>query len=76
MALKIISRDCISCGVCLPVCPNNGISVEGGHYKIDPQLCTECVGKFSKPQCEQVCPVGCIEPAIKRSVAKRRWLWL
>jgi ferredoxin len=22
--------------------------------------CTECVGHFSEPQCQQVCPVACI----------------
>ena len=45
MAL-IITDDCINCDVCEPECPNN--------------KCTECVGHFDEPQCQQVCPVSCI----------------
>jgi ferredoxin len=29
-------------------------------YQIDPARCTECVGHFNEPQCQQVCPVACI----------------
>jgi ferredoxin len=29
-------------------------------YQIDPNKCTECVGHFNEPQCQQVCPVACI----------------
>ena len=29
-------------------------------YVIDPRRCTECVGHFDKPQCQEVCPVDCI----------------
>jgi ferredoxin len=29
-------------------------------YQIDPDNCTECVGHFNEPQCQQVCPVACI----------------
>ena len=29
-------------------------------YQIDPDKCTECVGHFNEPQCQQVCPVACI----------------
>ncbi len=29
-------------------------------YHIDPELCTECKGHFTKPQCQIVCPVDCI----------------
>ena len=25
-----------------------------------PDKCTECVGHFNEPQCQQVCPVSCI----------------
>ena len=31
-------------------------------YVIDPDRCTECVGHFDKPQCQEVCPVDCIPP--------------
>ena len=59
MALKIIDT-CINCDVCEPECPNGAISQGPEIYVIDPQLCTECVGHFDKPQCQQVCPVDCI----------------
>jgi ferredoxin len=29
-------------------------------YVIDAARCTECVGHFDKPQCQEVCPVDCI----------------
>ena len=29
-------------------------------YVIDARRCTECVGHFEKPQCQEVCPVDCI----------------
>jgi ferredoxin len=29
-------------------------------YEINPNLCTECVGHFDTPQCEEVCPIDCI----------------
>jgi ferredoxin len=29
-------------------------------YEIETALCTECVGHFDQPQCQQVCPVDCI----------------
>lgn len=59
MALKI-TLECINCDVCEPVCPNQAISMGPEVYIIDPQLCTECVGHFDAPQCQQVCPVDCI----------------
>ncbi|MGZ3182801.1 MAG: YfhL family 4Fe-4S dicluster ferredoxin [Telluria sp.] len=59
MAL-IITDDCINCDVCEPECPNEAISMGPEIYVIDPQKCTECVGHFDEPQCQQVCPVSCI----------------
>jgi len=59
MALKITDA-CINCDVCEPECPNHAISQGPEIYVIDPALCTECVGHFDKPQCQQVCPVDCI----------------
>ncbi|HSN16995.1 MAG TPA: YfhL family 4Fe-4S dicluster ferredoxin [Gammaproteobacteria bacterium] len=59
MALKIIDT-CINCDVCEPECPNGAISQGPEIYVIDPKLCTECVGHFDQPQCQQVCPVDCI----------------
>lgn len=59
MALKI-TEDCINCDVCEPECPNSAISQGEEIYVIDPKLCTECVGHYDEPQCQQVCPVDCI----------------
>ncbi len=59
MALKI-TEECINCDVCEPVCPNEAIYMGEEIYEIDPELCTECVGHFDEPQCQQVCPVECI----------------
>jgi ferredoxin len=59
MAL-IITDECINCDVCEPECPNDAIYQGELIYEINPNLCTECVGHFDEPQCQQVCPVECI----------------
>jgi len=59
MAL-FITDECINCDVCEPECPNNAISEGEEIYEIDTNLCTECVGHYDEPQCQQVCPVDCI----------------
>ncbi|WP_027348669.1 YfhL family 4Fe-4S dicluster ferredoxin [Halotalea alkalilenta] len=56
----MITDECINCDVCEPECPNGAISPGEEIYVIDPGLCTECVGHFDEPQCQQVCPVDCI----------------
>ena len=56
MAL-MITEECINCGACEPECPNNAISAGEEIYKINTELCTECVGYFDEPQCRTVCPV-------------------
>lgn len=59
MALKI-TDECINCDVCEPECPNEAIYMGELIYEINPDKCTECVGHFDTPQCQQVCPVDCI----------------
>lgn len=59
MALYI-TDDCINCDVCEPECPNDAIFEGDEIYEIEPDKCTECVGHFDTPQCEQVCPIDCI----------------
>ena len=59
MALKI-TIECINCGVCEPECPNQAITEGPEIFEIHPDRCTECVGHFDEPQCQQVCPVDCI----------------
>ncbi|PFH28141.1 MULTISPECIES: YfhL family 4Fe-4S dicluster ferredoxin [Burkholderia] len=56
----MITDECINCDVCEPECPNGAISMGTDIYVIDPNKCTECVGHFDEPQCQQVCPVECI----------------
>lgn len=55
-----ITDECINCDVCEPECPNTAISQGEDIYEIDPDLCTQCVGHYDEPQCQQVCPVDCI----------------
>ena len=59
MALYITDQ-CINCDVCEPECPNEAIYMGLEIYEIDPAKCTECVGHFDTPQCQEVCPVECI----------------
>ncbi len=59
MAL-MITDDCINCDVCEPECPNEAIFLGPLISQINPDKCTECVGHFNEPQCQQVCPVACI----------------
>ena len=59
MALHI-TDECINCDVCEPECPNKAIYQGIDIYEINPDLCTECVGHFDTPQCDDVCPVDCI----------------
>jgi ferredoxin len=68
MAL-IITDECINCDVCEPECPNEAIYQGEEIYEIDPDLCTQCIGHFDKPQCQIVCPVECIplDPAHQES---------
>lgn len=46
-----ITKDCISCGTCMPECPTKAIS-EGIIFEIDPELCIAC------SKCAKVCPVN------------------
>ncbi|MFY9178511.1 MAG: YfhL family 4Fe-4S dicluster ferredoxin [Venatoribacter sp.] len=59
MALKI-TDECINCGVCEPECPNEAIYMGEEIYEINSDKCTECVGHYGEPQCQQVCPIDCI----------------
>lgn len=59
MAL-MITDECINCDVCESACPNQAIYAGDEIYEINPLKCTECVGHFDVPQCQQVCPVACI----------------
>lgn len=55
-----ITDECINCDVCEPECPNDAIFQGEEIYEIEPSKCTQCVGHYDEPQCQQVCPVDCI----------------
>ena len=59
MALSI-TNQCINCDMCLAECPNDAIYQGDEIYEINPSLCTQCIGHYDEPQCQQVCPVDCI----------------
>jgi ferredoxin len=73
MALTI-TDDCINCDVCEPECPNEAIFMGLEIYEIRTEHCTECVGHFDSPQCQQVCPVSCIIPDPKNQESKHQLL--
>lgn len=56
----LITTDCINCDVCEPECPNEAIYMGDDIYEIEADLCTQCVGHFDTPQCQEVCPIDCI----------------
>ncbi|WP_066570266.1 YfhL family 4Fe-4S dicluster ferredoxin [Snodgrassella sp. CFCC 13594] len=56
----LITDECINCDVCEPECPNDAIYQGEEIYEINPNRCTQCVGHYDEPQCQQVCPVDCI----------------
>lgn len=61
MTYKIITSECIDCHLCIPECPDGGISREEEikQYSIDKNSCTECI-EIGYSQCANICPVDCI----------------
>lgn len=57
MPFTIVAATCTGCSACEPECPNSAIRESGRAYRIDPALCTECIGHYDDPQCVAVCPV-------------------
>jgi ferredoxin len=58
-----ISRSCTRCGDCVSLCPNDAIAPGLPVFRIDPWLCTECVGFAEAPRCATACPAEAIELA-------------
>lgn len=56
MSLKISEENCIACGACESICPNEAIKMGGDFYAVDPEKCTECFGFYESQQCVTVCP--------------------
>ena len=58
----LILDECISCGACLPECPNQAIFEGEDLYFIESDRCTECVGFHDEEACAAVCPVDVCLP--------------
>ena len=56
MAYTILA-NCTACGLCLPTCPIDAISVADPIYVIDQELCCDF------EDCLAVCPVDAIVPS-------------
>lgn len=69
-----ITKVCISCGICIELCPNKAVYVTRDDiYAIDPRRCTECVD-LPRRRCEDICSVGAITPdPSNRETAPQRW---
>lgn len=52
-----IADECVGCGSCTSVCPQEAIVPNGDKYKILPDKCIDC------GSCVSVCPVEAISKA-------------
>ncbi len=59
--LEINKNFCISCGLCISVCPAGAITLEYEKATINKNLCTLCY------RCLEVCPRGAIREEVKVS---------
>jgi NAD-dependent dihydropyrimidine dehydrogenase PreA subunit len=53
--VAVVNKDeCVGCGLCVDVCPNNAIKMVDGVAVIDPDACIDCGA------CVGECPNGAI----------------
>ena len=48
------SKDCLACGGCIAVCPEDALEWIGGKARVDEESCIGC------GICHKTCPVGAI----------------
>ncbi|NJK49117.1 4Fe-4S binding protein [Candidatus Gracilibacteria bacterium] len=62
MSFTIDPSICIGCDRCRQSCPTGAIQSNGSSFQIEPNICNNCVGSYSTPQCAAFCPTndGCI----------------
>ena len=58
----MIPEDCIYCGTCAEECPNEAIYEGEEQFIVDPGKCTECVGFYESPRCNEACPLDLPQP--------------
>ena len=63
MSVSIDSEKCVGCGICVPLCPVQAISILNGKAFIDQDGCTECL------QCINECPNGAIRQVSDRELS-------
>lgn len=51
----VITKQCIKCGKCKEVCPQNCITRDNIHFRIEQQHCLHC------GNCMEICPVHAVE---------------
>ncbi|OQX53131.1 MAG: hypothetical protein B5M54_07590 [Candidatus Aminicenantes bacterium 4484_214] len=62
MSLFVDSEKCTGCGLCLPICPVEAISIAQNKAVIDNDKCTECLN------CMNECPVNAIYQILDKKV--------
>jgi Fe-S-cluster-containing hydrogenase component 2 len=61
--------------MCEPECPNQAIAMGDQIYQIDVTSCTECVGHYNAPTCQQVCPIDHTIIIDPQQVKTQEQLW-
>ncbi len=51
---RVVEKECVGCGDCIPVCPYSAISRVDGHAEVNAALCKGC------GTCVATCPAGAI----------------
>ncbi len=63
-----ITEECIKCNRCLSICPTGAIKKDQTHFWIVSDMCNNCAGSYSTPQCAAICPTnyGCVSEQLNQ----------